>query len=64
MILTFHGQYHGEGTYLTASTSTDLSEVTSYSSQYVSGLVFAPYPNSYRASGAALSPYVSVGAGS
>jgi 4-aminobutyrate aminotransferase-like enzyme len=49
MILTFLGQYHGEGTYLTASASTDLSEVTSHSSQYISGLVFAPYPNSFRA---------------
>ena len=49
MILTFLGQYHGEGTYLTASASTDLSEVTSHSSQYTSGLIFAPYPNSFRA---------------
>ncbi len=49
MILTFHGQYHGEGTYLTASASADLSEVSSHSAQYVSGLVFAPYPNSFRA---------------
>jgi 4-aminobutyrate aminotransferase-like enzyme len=49
MILTFHGQYHGEGTYLTASASTDLSEVSSHSAQYVGGLVFAPYPNSFRA---------------
>ena len=49
MILTFLGQYHGEGTYLTAGASTDLSEVTSHSSQYISGLLFAPYPNSFRA---------------
>jgi 4-aminobutyrate aminotransferase/4-aminobutyrate aminotransferase/(S)-3-amino-2-methylpropionate transaminase len=49
MILTFHGQYHGEATYLTASVSSDLSEVTSHSSAYVGGLVFAPYPNSFRA---------------
>jgi 4-aminobutyrate aminotransferase-like enzyme len=49
MILTFHGQYHGESTYLTASASTDLSEVTSHSSPYVGGLVFAPYPNRFRA---------------
>jgi 4-aminobutyrate aminotransferase-like enzyme len=49
MILTFLGQYHGEGTYLTASASTDLSDVTSHSSQYVGGLIFAPYPNSFRA---------------
>jgi 4-aminobutyrate aminotransferase-like enzyme len=47
--LTFHGQYHGESTYLTASASTDLAEVTSNSSPYVGGLVFAPYPNQYRA---------------
>lgn len=49
MILTFHGQYHGEGTYLTASASSDLAEVTTSSAPYVAGLVFAPYPNSYRA---------------
>ena len=49
MILGFLGQYHGEATYLTAAGSTDLSEVTSNSAQYVSGLVFAPYPNSFRA---------------
>ena len=49
MILGFLGQYHGETTYLTAAGSTDLSEVTSNSAQYVSGLVFAPYPNSFRA---------------
>jgi 4-aminobutyrate aminotransferase-like enzyme len=49
MILVFHGQYHGEATYLTASASTDLAEVNSHSSQYASGLVFAPYPNRFRA---------------
>ena len=49
MILGFLGQYHGESTYLTAAGSTDLSEVTSNSAQYVSGLVFAPYPNRFRA---------------
>ena len=49
MILGFLGQYHGEATYLTAAGSTDLSEVTSNSAQYVSGLVFAPYPNQFRA---------------
>ena len=49
MILGFLGQYHGESTYLTAAGSTDLSEVTSNSAQYVSGLVFAPYPNQFRA---------------
>lgn len=49
MILTFYGQYHGEATYLTAGASTDLSEVTSQSAQYVAGLVFAPYPNAFRA---------------
>ena len=49
MILVFHGQYHGEGTYLTASASTDLSEVTSHHAAYVGGLVFAPYPNRFRA---------------
>ncbi len=49
MILGFHGQYHGESTYLTAAASTDLSEVTSNAAQYVSGMVFAPYPNRFRA---------------
>jgi 4-aminobutyrate aminotransferase-like enzyme len=49
MILTFLGQYHGESTYLTAGVSSDLSEVTSQNAQYVSGVVFAPYPNSFRA---------------
>jgi 4-aminobutyrate aminotransferase-like enzyme len=49
MILTFLGQYHGESTYLTAGVSSDLSEVTSQNAQYVSGVVFAPYPNAFRA---------------
>lgn len=49
MILTFYGQYHGESTYLTAGVSTDLAEVTTESAQYVAGLVFAPYPNRFRA---------------
>lgn len=49
MILGFYGQYHGESTYLTAAASTDLSEVTSNNAQYVSGMVFAPYPNRFRA---------------
>jgi 4-aminobutyrate aminotransferase-like enzyme len=49
MILGFHGQYHGESTYLTAAASTDLSEVTRNAAQYVSGVVFAPYPNRFRA---------------
>jgi 4-aminobutyrate aminotransferase-like enzyme len=49
MVLTFYGQYHGETTYLTASASSDLSEVTTTNAQYVAGLVFAPYPNAFRA---------------
>lgn len=49
MILVFHGQYHGEVTYLTASVSSDLAEVNSANSAYVGGLVFAPYPNRFRA---------------
>jgi 4-aminobutyrate aminotransferase-like enzyme len=49
MILVFHGQYHGEVTYLTASVSSDLAEVNSTSSSYVGGLVFAPYPQQFRA---------------
>jgi len=49
IILSFYGQYHGESTYLTAAASTDLSDVPSNSAQYVSGIVFAPYPNRFRA---------------
>ena len=49
MILVFHGQYHGEVTYLTASVSSDLAEVNSSNSAYVGGLVFAPYPQQFRA---------------
>lgn len=49
MILAFYGQYHGESSYLAAGVSTDLSEVPSQHAQYVSGLVFAPYPNRFRA---------------
>jgi len=49
MILVFHGQYHGEVTYLTASVSSDLAEVNSANSAYVGGLVFAPYPQQFRA---------------
>jgi 4-aminobutyrate aminotransferase-like enzyme len=48
MILAFLGQYHGESTYLTAGTSTDLSEVSTQHSHFVPGLVFIPYPNRYR----------------
>ncbi len=49
IILGFLGQYHGEGTLLTAAQSTDLSEVPSGSAQFVPGLLFAPFPNSFRA---------------
>ncbi len=48
MILTFGGQYHGESTYLTAVTSSDLSNVTVGSMQYVAGVVTIPYPNRFR----------------
>jgi 4-aminobutyrate aminotransferase-like enzyme len=48
IILGFLGEYHGEGTYMTAAHSTDLSEVPSGSAQFVPGLVFAPYPNRFR----------------
>jgi 4-aminobutyrate aminotransferase/4-aminobutyrate aminotransferase/(S)-3-amino-2-methylpropionate transaminase len=48
MILTFGGQYHGESTYLTAVTSSDLSNVTVGSMQYVAGVVTIPFPNRYR----------------
>ena len=49
MILGFLGQYHGESTYLTAGSSTDLAEVTTQHAQFAPGLVFVPYPNRYRA---------------
>src|SRR4051794_3836110 len=45
LILTLGGQYHGESTYLTAVTSSDLSNVTVGSSQYVAGVVTIPFPN-------------------
>jgi len=48
MILGFLGQYHGESTYLTAATSTDLPGNTSGHAQYVPGLVLMPYPNRFR----------------
>ena len=49
MILAFLGQYHGESTYLTAASSTDLPGNTSHNAQYVPGLVLVPYPNRFRA---------------
>ena len=49
MILTFLGQYHGESTYLAASTSTEMSSISSGNAPYAPGLVFAPYPSTYRA---------------
>jgi 4-aminobutyrate aminotransferase-like enzyme len=48
LILTFGGQYHGEATYLTAVTSSDLSNVTVGSMQYVAGVVTIPFPNRFR----------------
>lgn len=48
IVLGFLGQYHGESTYLTASASTDMPGNTSRVSQYVSGLVLVPYPQSFR----------------
>jgi 4-aminobutyrate aminotransferase-like enzyme len=48
LILTFGGQYHGESTYLTAVTSSDLSNVTVGSMQYVAGVVTIPFPNRFR----------------
>jgi 4-aminobutyrate aminotransferase-like enzyme len=49
MILAFLGQYHGESTYLTASTSTELPSISTGNAAYAPGLVFAPYPSTYRA---------------
>ncbi|WP_163512179.1 aminotransferase class III-fold pyridoxal phosphate-dependent enzyme [Fodinicola acaciae] len=49
MVLAFLGQYHGESTYLAATTSTELSSESSGYASYVPGLVFAPYPSRYRA---------------
>lgn len=48
LIITFGGQYHGESTYMTAGASSDLSNVSSGRTQYVSGLVMVPYPNRFR----------------
>ena len=48
LILTFGGQYHGESTYMTAGASSDLSNVSSGRTQYVSGIVMVPYPNRFR----------------
>jgi 4-aminobutyrate aminotransferase-like enzyme len=48
LIITFGGQYHGESTYFAAGVSSDLSNVTSGSAQYVSGVVMVPYPNRFR----------------
>jgi len=49
MILSFLGQYHGESTYLAQSTSTELAANTANAGVYAPGLVFAPYPSTYRA---------------
>ena len=48
LIITFAGQYHGESTYMTAGASSDLSNVSSGRTQYVSGIVMVPYPNRFR----------------
>ena len=48
LIITFGGQYHGESTYMTAGASSDLANVTSGRTQYVSGVVMVPYPNRFR----------------
>jgi 4-aminobutyrate aminotransferase-like enzyme len=49
MLLTFYGQYHGEASYLTGAVSSDMASVPSQNAQYVPGVVFAPYPNRFRA---------------
>lgn len=49
IILGFLGQYHGESTYLTAATSTDLPGNSSGYAQYVPGVILVPYPQSFRA---------------
>ncbi len=48
MILAFLGQYHGESTYLSQATSTEVSSISSGAASYAPGLVFAPYPSTYR----------------
>jgi 4-aminobutyrate aminotransferase-like enzyme len=48
LVITFGGQYHGESTYMTAGASSDLSNVSSGRTQFVSGLIMVPYPNRYR----------------
>ena len=59
MILGFLGQYHGESTYLTAALSTDLSEVTTGSAQYVPGARVRALPEqrSARPSTSGAGPY-------
>jgi len=49
MLLTFYGQYHGEASYLTGGVSSDMASVPTQNAQYVPGVVFAPYPNPFRA---------------
>jgi 4-aminobutyrate aminotransferase/4-aminobutyrate aminotransferase/(S)-3-amino-2-methylpropionate transaminase len=48
LIITFGGQYHGESTYMTAGASSDLSNVSTGRTQFVSGVVMVPYPNRFR----------------
>ncbi len=48
LIITFGGQYHGESTYLASGLSSDLSNVTAGSAQYVAGVVTIPFPNRFR----------------
>lgn len=48
LIITFGGQYHGESTYMAAGASSDLSNVATGRTQYVSGVVMVPYPNRFR----------------
>jgi 4-aminobutyrate aminotransferase/4-aminobutyrate aminotransferase/(S)-3-amino-2-methylpropionate transaminase len=48
LIITFGGQYHGESSYFAAGVSSDISNVTTGSTQFVSGIVMIPYPNRFR----------------
>lgn len=48
LVITFGGQYHGESTYMTAGSSSDLSNVSAGRTQYAAGVVMVPYPNRFR----------------
>lgn len=48
VLLVFGDTFHGDGTYLTATASTENSSVSAGSTQYAPGIVHVPYPNRDR----------------